>query len=456
MMMSKLKIKSNIGNITNPDLSERLDSSYSQNQVFKAAGVELQGYRIATVNDVYPQEGRDTNGGLNWEEYVNKVDAYVRAEKLKAIAGKYTAEELAAKFGSNYIFYLTRVFGGDFAAGSDDGNTGFTSATNASYFLFNDKIIKEGKAAFETYVKTANQILFTKLGIPSGQIGFIPIDLGFSFVGMSGIKIYNQINVRQGFLPKQYPKTYKFLISTVDHDISDNKWETSLSTITIPKTFAVGKYNFDDLASAVDTYVRGNSNPQGGRPENFTNTTNADLVREYIKTDSQIEEKRSGGNGLGGRTKGVSPEGKEFGELSSGGDITAVMAEQTIAVLKAIRTEAPSIRIKITGGNDLYHHNKPKSYTSLHETGGGVDFTISPATDSNQAAVRKVLNSFIVGPKNWWYIDEYRSLTSAASGNHYHMSQRQERKKLNEGGYKSVEEKEAKEQLSAGTITKKP
>ena len=99
----------NIGNITNPDLSERLDSSYSQNQVFKAAGVELQGYRIATVNDVYPQEGRDTNGGLNWEEYVNKVDAYVRAEKLKAIAGKYTAEELAAKFGSNYIFYLNLI-----------------------------------------------------------------------------------------------------------------------------------------------------------------------------------------------------------------------------------------------------------------------------------------------------------------------------------------------------------
>ena len=36
------------------------------------------------------------------------------------------------------------------------------------------------------------------------------------------------------------------------------------------------------------------------------------------------------------------------------------------------------------------------------------------------------------------------------------MSQRQERKKLNEGGYKSVEEKEAKEQLASGTITKKP
>ena len=446
----------NTPNITNPDLSERLNGSYSQNQTFKAAGVELQGYRIATINDVYPQEGRDNNGGLNWEEYVNQVDAYKRAEKLKAISGKYTAEELAAKFGNNYVFYLTRVFGGDFAAGSDDGSTGYTAETNASYFLFNDKIIKEGKAAFETYVKTANQILFLKLGIPSGQIGFIPIDLGFTFVGMSGIKIYNQINVRQGFLPAQYPKTYKFLISTVDHEIADNKWETSLSTITIPKTFAVGKYNFDDLASAADTYVRGASNPQGGRPENFTSTTNADTVRAYIKTDSQIEEKRSGGNGLGGRTKGVSPEGKEFGELSSGGDITAVMAEQTITVFKALRTAAPSIRIKITGGNDLYHHNKPKSYTSLHESGGGVDFTISPATDSNQAAVRKVLNSFIVGPKNWWYIDEYRSLTSAASGNHYHMSQRQERKKLNEGGYKSVEEKEAKEQLASGTITKKP
>ena len=49
-----------------------------------------------------------------------------------------------------------------------------------------------------------------------------------------------------------------------------------------------------------------------------------------------------------------------------------------LQLLKQLETEAPSIRIKLTGGNDLYHHNKPKSYTSLHETGGGLDFTISP------------------------------------------------------------------------------
>ena len=446
----------NVGNITDPNLVENYGRVYKQEQTFKAAEVELQGFRIAKINDVYPQEGRDGNGGLNWEEYVQLVDDYKRDEKLRQISGKLTADELASRFGSNYIFYLTRIFGGDFAAGLDDGKTGKTPPLNASYFLYNDAIVKEGKAAFETFVNTTNQLLFKKKGIPSGTIGFIPIDLNFSFVGMSGVKIYNQINVRQGFLPNQYPKTYKFLISSVDHEISDNVWTTSISTITVPKTFATGKYNFDDLASSVDEYEKYNSNPQGGRPENFTNTTNADIVREYIKTDDKIEEKKSGSNGLGGSTKGESPDGKRLGELSSGGDITAVMAEQTIAVLKAIRTASPSIRIKITGGNDLYHHNKPKSYTSLHESGGGVDFTISPSTDANQLIVRKVLNSFLVGPKSWWYLDEYRDETAAASGNHFHMSQKQERKKLKGSIYKSEEEKEAQEQLKAGLINKRP
>ena len=36
------------------------------------------------------------------------------------------------------------------------------------------------------------------------------------------------------------------------------------------------------------------------------------------------------------------------------------------------------------------------------------------------------------------------------------MSQKQERKKLQNSVYKSEEEKEAKEQLASGTITKKP
>jgi hypothetical protein len=51
--------------------------------------------------------------------------------------------------------------------------------------------------------------------------------------GLSGIKIYNQINVDTRFLPSDYLDSLKFIIKGVNHSIKDGKWETSLETIVI-------------------------------------------------------------------------------------------------------------------------------------------------------------------------------------------------------------------------------
>ena len=129
----------------------------------------------------------------------------------------------------------------------------------------------------------------------------------------------------------------------------------------------------------------------------------------------------------------------------------------TIAVLQAMRTEAPNIRITITAGNDLYHHNKVKNYTSRHEIGNAIDFTINNPTATNLELVKKVLNSFIVGPKNWYYLDEYGEPTAVASGAHFHLSlPRPERVIKGSDPRVNAEILDAQAQFRAGKITKLP
>jgi hypothetical protein len=51
--------------------------------------------------------------------------------------------------------------------------------------------------------------------------------------GLSGIKIYNALNVETRFLPQKYPKALKFIVKGVNHSIKDNDWETTIETVTI-------------------------------------------------------------------------------------------------------------------------------------------------------------------------------------------------------------------------------
>ena len=67
-------------------------------------------------------------------------------------------------------------------------------------------------------------------------IGFVPFVLGVTVDGISGIKIYNKLNVNTSFLPTNYPKTLNFIIKAVNHKLSNQDWETTLETVVIPQT----------------------------------------------------------------------------------------------------------------------------------------------------------------------------------------------------------------------------
>lgn len=63
--------------------------------------------------------------------------------------------------------------------------------------------------------------------------GFVPINLSVTMDGISGIKIYNAVNVDTRFLPRNYPDSLKFIIKGVNHTLKDNDWETTIETVTI-------------------------------------------------------------------------------------------------------------------------------------------------------------------------------------------------------------------------------
>jgi hypothetical protein len=75
----------------------------------------------------------------------------------------------------------------------------------------------------------------------SPTVGFIPINLSITCDGISGIKIYNSINVNTTFLPKNYPKSLKFIIKGVNHKLSGNDWETTIETVTVSQDEENGK-----------------------------------------------------------------------------------------------------------------------------------------------------------------------------------------------------------------------
>ena len=182
------------------------------------------------------------------------------------------------------------------------------------YTKIEDEFISQGKAAFKAYMKTETNRLMRLYSKPSGKIGFIPVDLSLTLDGMAGMLIYNSLPIRQDFLPKQYDKALKFVITKVNHKIADNTWETQLNTLaTSPvETFPLGKAIKSDYVSegTFQTYeVTGAipsdqafkivDNRRGGSGGNVSidyivSQVNDNLQSEYRKLFNALNEKYPG------------------------------------------------------------------------------------------------------------------------------------------------------------------
>jgi len=96
------------------------------------------------------------------------------------------------------------------------------------------------QANFLSYTNAKQALLSKK---PSSTIGFIPVNLNLTLDGISGLKIYNAINVDTRFLPSNYPETMDFIIVGLNHKVENNDWTTSIETNMVPKDPSQGDGN---------------------------------------------------------------------------------------------------------------------------------------------------------------------------------------------------------------------
>ena len=65
---------------------------------------------------------------------------------------------------------------------------------------------------------------------PKPAPGVIPVELSFKTIGIGGLKIGQAFKVAPGILPKVYNENFGYIITGLSHDVTGNKWETSIKT----------------------------------------------------------------------------------------------------------------------------------------------------------------------------------------------------------------------------------
>ena len=94
---------------------------------------------------------------------------------------------------------------------------------------FNDIYMSNNPSSVSDYYNYA-QSVSSQSGSLESSIGFLPFNLKIDMEGISGMKIYNRLNVDTRFLPSNYPETLDFIITKVNHSLKNNVWKTTLDT----------------------------------------------------------------------------------------------------------------------------------------------------------------------------------------------------------------------------------
>lgn len=128
--------------------------------------------------------------------------------------------------------------------------------------------------------------------IASPNSGFLPFDLSLTIDGLSGIKIYQAMNIDITYLPANYPTSLDFLIKGVTHTIQNNTWLTQLETMAVPKN----PFGSGATEGVVETASRRPSTvdtgtPVGTIPPYVIDNTLLDLSKFLYPTSGTITSK---------------------------------------------------------------------------------------------------------------------------------------------------------------------
>ena len=317
-----------------------------------AAGLTVNGRRKIASSPVVNQNAPYS---MLWSEYLEWINDIKREKRAQNADTYQTREEAKEKAQGNYLFWLVMQWGGIYY---QNGTSIYGSTYFEKYVNMIDSNISQGKAAWKSFINDFHQQVFQTTGQPSNTIGFIPIDMSLKCDGISGIKIYNGLNVNQEYLPPAYPTALNFIIKSLDHDISDNSWSTSLGTMSVPHIEPTGSYKaILDLDGFIGDVASGGGSSTANEWTGATPNGNQLAIDALWISDFQIK-----GN-----------------EHVNGGDITKLTALATAELFKELEdlTEGGfggnNFQFRLTAGNDQFHHNK--SPNSNHTKGWKIDFT---------------------------------------------------------------------------------
>lgn len=134
-------------------------------------------------------------------------------------------------------------------------------APDADYYN-SYNVIDDSISANQSTISNFYKYAFAKVSLettsPYSSVGFMPFNLKLDMDGIGGIKIYNKVLVNTEFLPAKYGKNLEFIITGVNHKISNNNWTTHLDTIATSKETLVKPSNYKTrkiLSDPVPTVV---------------------------------------------------------------------------------------------------------------------------------------------------------------------------------------------------------
>jgi hypothetical protein len=239
-----------------------IDGNYTSTNVKKSYELELYGYN----NNYLGKNTVASNFVRNFTLKTEITNDFATMATIGSTAGGYvkgTENTMFSKWNKGLIDrWKEKLVPGDEASREKEGEVaepnseykeniwkqrlsafGYTLLDVESWSLLDssgdtaglsDEIIDKNVAIateFYKYVQPEIQKEVPKYGSPLQ--GFVPINLSITMDGISGIKIYNALNVSTRFLPRNYPDSLKFIIKGVNHSLKDNDWETNIETVTI-------------------------------------------------------------------------------------------------------------------------------------------------------------------------------------------------------------------------------
>ena len=304
-----------------------LISDFSQNAVEKGYldtgdntnGNELRWAQQRSNNDTGGTSGKPTKfvtfynfktGKYKGYSFINqsRSNAFSGYLKWKETTGKDVIAVQDVDLKSSYQTWLCYALSGKIVGKQDTEGNDFAIPLSEALYLNvdNKQFYNQGKQAFKEYIKLRDQKIYRITGNPSNQQGFIPVELGLTLDGISGVKIYQRINIDQKFLPLEYQtnlitNTLDFVIKTVNHQIKEEKWETQLSTISIPPT---GPQNTELIDDGLFTFLTLDENSVTSKNRTVTSDTNRIPVSQ-LSPDNFIKEelKKSEGFYSGGENR---------------------------------------------------------------------------------------------------------------------------------------------------------